>query len=167
MSANSRERRKTRVKVVPRDLVKEYCMIIDGKAFLGSYDSAPRPPPSPISNLSVFLRLSVCRRSSLLTGEKGKGLGVEPNQTTARKLDHLYIIQYSLVLVDCSVWEWGVGWRGGGGGTLKFKLKLPVLTILHRMVGSCWSGPIYNISQSVPGKTFFCFLIEQNRRFCF
>jgi hypothetical protein len=30
-------------------------------------------PPSPVSNMSLFLGLSVCRRSSLLTGEGGGG----------------------------------------------------------------------------------------------
>ncbi len=36
-------------------------------------------PPSPVSKLPLFLSLPVCRRSSLLTGEKvgGGGRGVE------------------------------------------------------------------------------------------
>ncbi len=46
---------------------------------------------------------------------------------------------------------------------VKFKLKLPVLTILHRMVGSY----IQYITVSAREEIFFCFLIEQNRRFCF
>jgi hypothetical protein len=41
--------------------------------------------PSPGSKLSLFLSLPVCRRSSLLTGERGKGMGVEPNHIIARK----------------------------------------------------------------------------------
>ncbi len=48
---------------------------IEFQAFLRSYDSAPRPssspPPSPVSNLLLFLSLPVCRRSSLLKGEWG------------------------------------------------------------------------------------------------
>ncbi len=35
-------------------------------------------PPSPVSKLSLFLSLPVCRRSSLLMGE-GEGVGEEPN----------------------------------------------------------------------------------------
>jgi hypothetical protein len=31
------------------------------------------PPPSPVSKLSRFLSLPVCRRSSILTGEGGGG----------------------------------------------------------------------------------------------
>jgi hypothetical protein len=53
-----------------------------------SYDSAPRPPPSPplpFSKLYLFLSLPVCHRSRLLTGG-GEGAGVEPNHTTAGKL---------------------------------------------------------------------------------
>ncbi len=48
---------------------------IENQAFLRSYDSAPRPPPLPspslVSKLSLFLSLSVCRRS----GEVGSGRG--------------------------------------------------------------------------------------------
>jgi hypothetical protein len=46
------------------------------------------PPPSLVSKLSLFLSLPVCRRSSLLTGDGGvgKGVGEEPNHTTARSL---------------------------------------------------------------------------------
>ncbi len=41
------------------------------------YDLAPPtpPPPSPVSKLSLFLSLSVCRPSTLLTGERGSGWG--------------------------------------------------------------------------------------------
>jgi hypothetical protein len=43
-------------------------------------------PPSPVSKLSLFLSLPVCRRPSLLTGEEGGGgVGEEPNHTTAIK----------------------------------------------------------------------------------
>jgi hypothetical protein len=50
---------------------------LEGQAFLRSYDSVPRSPPfpplPPVSKLSLFLSLTVCRRSSLLTGEGGRG----------------------------------------------------------------------------------------------
>jgi hypothetical protein len=48
-------------------------MIYGGAGFLAVYDSAPRPPPppSPVSNLPIFLRLPVW--SSLLPGEGGAG----------------------------------------------------------------------------------------------
>jgi hypothetical protein len=41
------------------------------------------PPPAPVSTLSLFLSLSVCRRSSLLKG--GRREWAEPNYTTAMK----------------------------------------------------------------------------------
>jgi hypothetical protein len=44
------------------------------------YDSAPRPLPPPlppVSKLSLFLSLPVCRQSSLLTEEGGGGRGAE------------------------------------------------------------------------------------------
>ncbi len=67
---------------------------IDGLAL---FDAAPRPPPPPfpVSNMSLFLSLPVCRRSSLLNGEWA-WVGVEPNHTTAKKPGPLKIIQYSL-----------------------------------------------------------------------
>jgi hypothetical protein len=39
------------------------------------FDVAPPPPapPSPVSKLSLFLGLTVCRRSTLLAGEGGGG----------------------------------------------------------------------------------------------
>ncbi len=59
----------------------------ENKAFSPSYDLGPPPPPplSPVSELSLFLSLPVCRRSSLLKGE-----GEEPNNTTATKSLILY-----------------------------------------------------------------------------
>jgi hypothetical protein len=52
---------------------------IEDEAFSPSYDDlAPLHPlpPSPISKVSPFLNLPVCRRSSLLTGaERGGGGG--------------------------------------------------------------------------------------------
>jgi hypothetical protein len=50
-------------------------------------------PPSPKGNLSLFLSLPVCRRSSLLTGERGEVVGEEQNHTTARKPGPLEIIE--------------------------------------------------------------------------
>ncbi len=47
-------------------------LFIDDQAFSPSYDLAP-PSPTPVSKLSLFLSLPVCRRSSLLTGEGGRG----------------------------------------------------------------------------------------------
>jgi hypothetical protein len=43
------------------------------KLSCGSYDSAPHPSPSlsPVSNMSLFLSLPVCRWSSLLRGGGG------------------------------------------------------------------------------------------------
>jgi hypothetical protein len=44
----------------------------------------PFPSPSPV--LSLFLSLlGRRRRSSLLTGEEGEGVGEEPNHTTTKK----------------------------------------------------------------------------------
>jgi hypothetical protein len=40
-----------------------------------SYYLAPPPPPLPVSKLTFFLSLPVCRRSSLLTGEGGGSRG--------------------------------------------------------------------------------------------
>jgi hypothetical protein len=71
--------------------LREYLMIYRGPGFLADLLFGPRPPPSlhfPISKLPLFRNLPVCRRSSLLTGEK-EGVGVEPNHTTARKLGPL------------------------------------------------------------------------------
>jgi hypothetical protein len=48
-------------------------MIYRGQAFSLSYALAPPPPlPSPVSQLSLFLSLPMCRRSSLL---RGRGCG--------------------------------------------------------------------------------------------
>ncbi len=51
------------------------------------YDLAP-PPLPPVSKLSIFLSLPVCRRWRLLMLEKEKeegGREKEPNRTAARK----------------------------------------------------------------------------------
>ncbi len=47
-------------------------------------------PPSPISKLSLFLSLLVCRQRGV------EGVGEEPNHTAARKSGLLLIIQHSL-----------------------------------------------------------------------
>jgi hypothetical protein len=50
-------------------------LFIKDQASSSSYDLAPHPtstPPSPVSKLSLFISLPVCRWSSLLTG---KGVG--------------------------------------------------------------------------------------------
>jgi hypothetical protein len=52
------------------------------------------PSPSAVSKLSLFLSLPMCRRSSLLTGEKGGGVGVEQNHATA------------LYKSSCTLWSW-------------------------------------------------------------
>jgi hypothetical protein len=72
---------------VPQRMSNGLQYSIQDQAFLRSYDSAPRQPPSPLSRgskLSLLLSLPVCRWSSLLTGERVKGVGVEPNLTTTR-----------------------------------------------------------------------------------
>jgi hypothetical protein len=64
-------------------------MINGGLGFSPSYDVASPPPltPSPVSRLSLFLSLRVCRRPVELTDGRGgwRGVGEEPNQTTERK----------------------------------------------------------------------------------
>ncbi len=53
---------------------------IEAQAFLRSYE--PIPPPSPVSKLSLFLSLPLCRRPSLYWQERA---GVEPDQSYDRK----------------------------------------------------------------------------------
>ncbi len=61
-------------------------LFIEDQAFLQSYDSAPGPPPScPASKLTLFLRLPVCRRSSLLM-RYGEGVFEKPNQRPRESL---------------------------------------------------------------------------------
>jgi hypothetical protein len=78
--------------------LREYWIIYIGPGFLAFVwlGSSPTPSPSPVSKVSLFLRLLVCRRSSLRTGE-GEDVGEEPSNTTARMQGPLYIIRYSLV----------------------------------------------------------------------
>jgi hypothetical protein len=82
-------------------------IFLEDQAFSMSCDLAPPPIPSPlypVSKLTLFLRLPVCRRSSLLTGEGGGGKG-KPNHTTARKPCPLLIIQYYLSKIPCFFWH--------------------------------------------------------------
>ncbi len=64
--------------------LREYWMIYRGPGFLEWFGSSSTPLPTPlsVSTLSPFLSLSVCRRSSFLSG----GGGGEPNHTTVKKL---------------------------------------------------------------------------------
>jgi hypothetical protein len=52
-------------------------MIIEGQAFMRSYDSAPGPPPPPLSH-----EVNVTLSPSSWTGEGGR-VDEEPNQTIA------------------------------------------------------------------------------------
>ncbi len=56
---------------------KHYMIYIEDQAFSPPYDLAPPHPlpPSPVSKLSLFLSLSVCRQSSFLTRGGGEGEG--------------------------------------------------------------------------------------------
>ncbi len=72
---------------------REHWMIYRGPSFLAVawFGSSPTPsPPSPVSKLSLFLSLPVCRRSSLLTGEEGTQgrRGKEPNQSACSSINH-------------------------------------------------------------------------------
>jgi hypothetical protein len=69
---------------------------IEGQPFLQSYDSAPYPPPpSPTRKPDRRHTGRLIKRVDLLMW-KGGG-SVDPNQTTARKLGPLWIVQSSLV----------------------------------------------------------------------
>ncbi len=79
--------------------------IIDDHALSRSYDlgfgfiatlSRPPPHPLPVSKLNRRHTGSLRKRDNLLPGEGKKGVGKEPNHTTARKPGPLRIIQYSL-----------------------------------------------------------------------
>jgi hypothetical protein len=47
--------------------------------------SAPFPSPTPVSNLSLFLIIPLCRQSSLQTAEGRDGGRSKKNHTTARR----------------------------------------------------------------------------------
>jgi hypothetical protein len=79
---------------------REYWMIYRGLSFLVIewFSSSPTPsPPSPVSKLSLFLRIPVCRRSSLLTGEGRRGWG--RSQIIRRRESH---VLYELFNTLCS-----------------------------------------------------------------
>ncbi len=46
---------------------------LEDRAFLRSYDSAPHSPPSSVRKLYLFPSLPLCRRWSLLTGQRWRG----------------------------------------------------------------------------------------------
>jgi hypothetical protein len=75
-------------------------MIYRGPVFLAvvwlGSSPTPSPPLSRQQLVSLYVSLSVCRWSSLLTGEGGEGVGEEPNNTAARKPGPLLIIRYYL-----------------------------------------------------------------------
>ncbi len=76
-------------KLRPAQVVREYWTIYRGPNFLSSVWFCSIPASSPVSQLSLFLSLPVCRRFSLLPGKEGRGAGMEPNHTTTRKLGPL------------------------------------------------------------------------------
>jgi hypothetical protein len=64
-------------------------MIYRGSRFLVivSFGSTPTPSPSPVSKLSLFLRIPVCLLVVQLTDEgREEAAGVESNNKIARKL---------------------------------------------------------------------------------
>ncbi len=71
--------------------VSESIECIEDQAFLRSYYSAPRPPPSSLFRWKlVSLSHSACMSPGQLTeGRGGQGEGEEPNHTTTRKLGPL------------------------------------------------------------------------------
>ncbi len=56
----------------------------EDKAFLQSYDSAPRPSQLPVSKLSLFLSLPACchGRAYAEASCEGEGMDEEPNHMT-------------------------------------------------------------------------------------
>ncbi len=52
---------------------REYWMIYRGPGFLAFVWFGSSPTPSPVSKLFLFRGIPVCRRSSLMTGEGGRG----------------------------------------------------------------------------------------------
>jgi hypothetical protein len=63
-------------------------MIYRESGFLGFVcfvDPPPPPSPSPVRKLDQRHTGRLRKRDSLLTGEVGEGMGVEPNHTTVRK----------------------------------------------------------------------------------
>jgi hypothetical protein len=67
----------------------------------------PPPPRSPVSKVSLFLRLTVCSRSSLLTGEGEKGVKSYNSEKVWSSIMH--IKSFNTL--------WGGGWGGGVKGS--------------------------------------------------
>ncbi len=89
-----------------RALNREYLMYYRGPGFLAVvlFGCFPLPSPCPLSKVSLFLSLPVCRRSSLLTGENGRG----------RRRSQIIRRQESLVLYNPLTTFWpcsGIGKR--------------------------------------------------------
>jgi hypothetical protein len=60
--------------------------------------STPTPSPFPVNKFLYFsVKRPVCRRSSLQTGQRRGGLGMEPDHTTTRKPGPPLIVQCSLI----------------------------------------------------------------------
>ncbi len=87
------------------DVCSVYCTserikrFIEAQAFLRSYGLAPRPPPPPSANCLFFIILPVCRRSSLLTGERVVGGGHEAESQDCKKAG---ASTYRSILSDCT-----------------------------------------------------------------
>ncbi len=66
-----------------------------------SYDSAPRPLPSPLSRQQVdsLSQFSCVSPVELTDGGVGEGVGEEPNHTTAKKLGPRYS-KYSISILS-------------------------------------------------------------------
>jgi hypothetical protein len=68
---------------------------IEDQAFLPTYDLAHSPPPPFPSASWLSFSVFLCAGRTYWR-ERGGGMGAEPNLTTARRPDPLWIIQYSL-----------------------------------------------------------------------
>jgi hypothetical protein len=86
--AGWRERKKCHLSssssVLPESLPKSIEYFIEDQTFSPSYNFDIPYTNSPSQQVVSLLSLPVCRRSSLLTGDGGEGVGEEPNHTTAR-----------------------------------------------------------------------------------
>ncbi len=98
-----------------------------GPGFLTVYDLAP-PPPSPGSKLSLFLNLSVCRPSSLLTGK-----GVERGRSQIIRRRECLVLYNPLAMLYSL-----------GGFFLAFFLRHEVLTL------SCGQRSVLWVHNEVP-----------------
>jgi hypothetical protein len=77
---------------------------IGGQAFLRSHDLAP----PPVSNLSLFLSLPVCSRSSLLTRERGEGRGTKScdREKAWSSINHSILSVFHYVTHLGFSWNW-------------------------------------------------------------